>query len=158
MATITEKKPNKTTFVTEFLRRNPTANAKAVNEAWTKAGQTGTISTTLVQNVRKEEGLTGNVRTGTKTAKSDGTAKAPKVKATKRGPKRISQKGNGRRRPQANGSQIAPSLEKKSRSSDRALEEVEGDIDRLIFKLMEIGRMKEVEDALRRVRRMLYQG
>jgi hypothetical protein len=158
MATVTEKKPNKTSFVTEFLRKNPTANALAVNEAWTRAGQTGTISTTLVQNVRKGEGLTGNVRPGTRAGKGNGATKAPKAKTKKRGRKKIARKGNGRRRSPDNGSQIAPSLEKKSRSNDRMLEEVEGDIDRLIFKLMDIGRMEEVEDALRRVRRMLYRG
>src|SRR4051812_37031348 len=91
MATATEKKPNKTTFITEYLRKNPTANAKAVNEAWTKAGQKGTISTTLVQKVRKEEGLTGNLRPRAKSARSDGAAKATQSKTKKRELKWISQ-------------------------------------------------------------------
>jgi hypothetical protein len=38
----------------------------------------------------------------------------------------------------------------------RFLAEVEADIDRLIFKLMSIGGMGEVEDELRNVRRLLY--
>ena len=36
------------------------------------------------------------------------------------------------------------------------LEEVEGDIDRLIFKLIALGGMEEIEDELRKVRRLVY--
>jgi hypothetical protein len=38
----------------------------------------------------------------------------------------------------------------------RLLAEVEEDIDRLIFRLMGAGGMEEIEDQLRRVRRLLY--
>jgi hypothetical protein len=38
----------------------------------------------------------------------------------------------------------------------RNIEEVEGDIDRLIFKLIALGGMEEIEDELRKVRRLLY--
>ena len=39
---------------------------------------------------------------------------------------------------------------------DLALAEIEGDIDRLIFKLMDVGGMEEIEDELRKARRLLY--
>ena len=39
---------------------------------------------------------------------------------------------------------------------DLALAEIEGDIDRLIFKLMDVGGMEEIEGGLRKVRRLLY--
>ena len=38
----------------------------------------------------------------------------------------------------------------------RFLAEVEADIDRLIFKLIAVGGMEEIEDELRKVRRLLY--
>ena len=34
--------------------------------------------------------------------------------------------------------------------------EIEGDIDRLIFKLIAVGGMETIEDELRKVRRLLY--
>jgi hypothetical protein len=38
----------------------------------------------------------------------------------------------------------------------RLLAEMEGDIDRLIFRLMRVGGMEQIEDQLRKVRRLLY--
>ncbi len=61
MATAT-KSGNKTDFVKEFLRENPLGNVKAVNEAWTAAGMPGTIGGTLINKMRSEMGLTGNLR------------------------------------------------------------------------------------------------
>ena len=84
----------------------------------------------------------------------------PSKTRKKRRTKKAAAKADGHPRAQANGKHLALPAERKNRSSDRdrLLEEVEGDIDRLIFKLMVIGRMEEIEDALRRVRRMLYLG
>jgi hypothetical protein len=156
MATATGKKMNKTAFVTEFLQGNRQANAKAVNEAWTKAGQPGTISTTLVQNVRSDLGLVGNLRSRGKAARSAGVAKATKS-SKRRKMKKAAARADGHPRAQANGKHVALPAERRTRSSgrDRLLEEVEGDIDRLIFKLMLIGEMEEVENDLRRVRRLV---
>ncbi len=61
MATAT-KSENKTSFVKEFLSDNPLGNVKAVNEAWTSAGMPGTIGGTLINKLRSEMGLTGNLR------------------------------------------------------------------------------------------------
>ena len=36
------------------------------------------------------------------------------------------------------------------------LNELEADIDRLVFKVMGIGDLPEIEDSLRQVRRLLY--
>ena len=41
MATTATAAPGKTSFVKEFLKDNPQANAKAVNEAWTAAEMKG---------------------------------------------------------------------------------------------------------------------
>jgi hypothetical protein len=73
MATATAKKPTKTAFVTGFLKKHPQANPTAVNEAWAKAGHTGSVSPSLVGRLRTDLGLSGNIR------RTPGTAK----KATK---------------------------------------------------------------------------
>ncbi len=56
----------KTTFVKKFLGENPQGNVQAVNEAWTKSGKDGSIGATLIQKVRSQLGLTGNLRATSK--------------------------------------------------------------------------------------------
>src|SRR6516164_916550 len=65
MATATTT-PGKSDFIREVLGKNPQATFKAVNEAWTKAGNEGSISQTLVNKMRSEAGLSGNLRTRAK--------------------------------------------------------------------------------------------
>jgi hypothetical protein len=125
-ATVRGGPQGKTAFVRDFIRKDPTANRKAVEEAWLAAGNEGAISSALVSNLRSEMGLTGNKR--------------------RRGAK-------GR----ASKTIAEPTLERKPRSPsrDRALDEIEGDIDRLIFKLIALGGMEQIEEGLRDVRRRL---
>ena len=79
MATAT-KSLGKTSFVKEFLRKNPQGNTESVNEAWAAAGMKGTISHPVVSLVRKEQGLIGNQPAKTKkTAKARSANKMPKV-------------------------------------------------------------------------------
>ncbi len=66
----------KSAFIRELLGRDPEANEQAVNEAWSQAGNEGTISGSLVSKIRSNLGLTGSGR----------SAGRPKAKA-KRGPK-----------------------------------------------------------------------
>jgi hypothetical protein len=154
MVAATDKKPSKTAFVTGHLQKNPKANSKAVNEAWRKAGHPGSVSPTLVSKLRSDLGLAGNLRSRSKTKEGNGAIEAPKASPPKG---RFTPKSYGKPRAQANGTHAASAPETKPRSSDREriLEEAEGDIDRLIFKLMDVGGMGEVEEALRRARRML---
>ena len=70
MATATHEKVNKTAFLTDFLGKNPKANSRAVNEAWTNAGNAGTVSPTLVSKLRGELGLSGNIRSGSRSARA----------------------------------------------------------------------------------------
>jgi hypothetical protein len=127
MATRTKKGPNKSAFVRDFIQKNPTADRKAVEEAWLAAGHEGVISSALVSHLRSKMGLT----------------------RTKRG-----RGGKGR----ANGTAAEATRERMPRSAsrDKALDEIEGDIDRLIFKLIALGGMEEIENELRKVRRLLY--
>jgi hypothetical protein len=61
MATVTRDQ-GKTGFVKEFLNKNPQGNVQAVNEAWAAAGKDGTIGSTLINKMRSQMGLTGNLR------------------------------------------------------------------------------------------------
>ncbi len=127
--------PGKSMFVKEFLHDNPQGNVDAVNKAWEAAGFDGTISSTLVSQMRAKLGLTGNLRASTKKSKPSATGK--KVGRPR---KETAASGNGK--PRGNQSSI--------------LEDLEADIDRLIFKAMAIGNLTEIEDTLRGARRLLY--
>ena len=208
MATAT-KSPGKTVFVKEFLQNNPQAKAKAVNEAWAAAGMKGTISHSIVSDVRKELGLIGTqpgktktavkAKSGTKTSKKAGTpGKAMFVKeflndhpqgnvravneawaaAGFKGTisKTIIYKvksslgltGNLQKsKTSANGKKpgtprkvITASVSEQPRGNNSprtdVLNDLEADIDRLLFKVMGIGSLTEIEDSLRRARRLLY--
>ncbi len=132
--------PGKTMFVKEFLNDHPEGNVKAVNEAWTAAGFDGTISTALVYKARASLGLTGNL---------SGKTKKPKAMTTSTGKK----PGRPREEPTA-----PVTGQPRGRKSNRSLAvtELEADIDRLIFKVMGVGDLTEIEAALRRARRLLY--
>ncbi len=132
--------PGKTSFLKEFLHDNPQGNVKAVNEAWQAAGFDGTISTALVYKVRASLGLTGNL---------SGKTKKSKAKATSTGKKL----GRPRKEPMA-----SVTGQPRGRKSARtlALTELEADIDRLIFKVMGVGDLTQIEDSLRQARRQLY--
>jgi hypothetical protein len=133
--------PGKTSFLKEFLNDHPEGNVKAANEAWTAAGFDGTISETLVYKTRASLGLTGNL-----SGKTEAVAEG---KATPTGKKR----GRPRKEPTA-----PVTGQPRGRKSNRslALNELEADIDRLIFKVMGVGDLTEIEDSLRQARRQLY--
>jgi hypothetical protein len=132
--------PGKTSFVKQFLNDHPDGTTKTVNEAWQAAGFDGTISRTVVDKTRALLGLTGNLR---------GKTKKTKGKATSTGKK------FGRPRKETT---AMVNLQPRGRKSARtlALTELEADIDRLIFKVMGVGDLTEIEDSLRRARRLLY--
>jgi hypothetical protein len=130
----------KTSFVREFLNDNPQGNTNAVNDAWKAAGFDGTISRTVVDKTRALLGLTGNLRGKTKKTKGKTTSTGKKLGRPRKEPTAA---GNG----QPRGRKSARTL---------ALNELEADIDRLIFKVMGVGDLTEIEDSLRRARRLLY--
>ena len=132
--------PGKTSFLKEFLNDHPEGNVKAVNEAWTAAGFDGTISETLVYKARASLGLTGNL---------SGKTKKSKAKTTPTGKKL------GRPRKESTAPVTGQPRGRKS-ARTLALTELEADIDRLIFKMMGVGDLTEIEAALRRARRLLY--
>jgi hypothetical protein len=215
MATAT-KSPNKTSFVQDFLKDNPKGNAKAVNEAWAAEGMTGSIGATLVNKMRSDMGLTGNLRATSKpntdskrksaptmsekasspgktmfvkeflndhpqsnvdtvieawqAAGFNGTISATLVNKTRsmlgltgnlRGMPKTSTNGRamstGKKvgRPPTQMTAAATNVQPRGNRST-ALNELEADIDRLIFKAMVIGDLTEIEYSLRQARRLLY--
>jgi hypothetical protein len=130
--------PGKSMFVKEFLHDNPQGNVDAVNKAWQAAGFDGTISPTVVKTMRASLGLTGNLRVNTTKSK---TSAAVKKRITPR--KETTAKVN-----------VQPRGSDNSRTV--VLNELEADIDRLIFRAMAIGDLTEFEDTLRQARRLLY--
>lgn len=137
-ATVRGGRQGKTAFVRDFITENPTANRKAVEEAWLAAGNEGEISSALVSNLRSEMGLTGKRGRKNRGAGKKGRAKSSPSAAS--APESVA----GMPKP----------LDRRT-NRGRIIEEVESDIDRLIFKLIAVGGMETIEDELRRVRRRL---
>jgi hypothetical protein len=144
----------KSAFVRDFLRKNRSANRKAVEEAWREAGHEGSISSALVSTLRRKLGLIGNKRGSSRPVDGDGAAESPKAEPRASRPK----KRRRRRMGKAVGGDTAPSSGRKPLAGGRgrALAEIEADIDHLIFKLMNTGGFEAIEAELRKVRRLLY--
>ena len=130
--------PGKTMFVKEFLNDHPQSNVDTVNDAWQGAGFDGTISATLVNKMRAMLGLTGNLRLMPKSGANGRTTSTGKKLGRPR-------------------KETAAAVNVKPRGNrSTVLNDLEADIDRLIFKAMVIGDLTEIEDSLRRARRLLY--
>src|SRR5271157_1181473 len=147
MPAATKRDRGKTTFVKEYLNDHPHANPKAVNEAWTEAGMEGTISETLVNKMRFTMGLSGNLRGKRETNVSNSSAAPRPYTGKKRG-----------RKPK---SETTPASTKNVRSTNasrpsESVIELETELDRLLFKVMNMKSLPDVEAALRDARRALY--
>ena len=154
MATVVPRNQGKTDFVRDVLKKNPHGNAKYVNEAWLAAGRDGTISETLVNKMRSVLGLTGNLR-GANSKRSAGVAAdKPKYTGKKRGRKPKSAAVEG----VAASTNGKPSEESRAKTGGRLnqLTSLETEIDVLLFKVMNVGGLEEIENSLRRTRRLLY--
>jgi len=165
MATVATKREGKTQFVKEVLGKNGRANAAAVNQAWKAAGKAGTISATLVNKLRSTLGLAGNLRARPKKKNGLPSAVKPPYTGKKRGrkPKNAATAGFMLSASQVNGRKTEPAaaaVERRGKGTLHfgSLEEVEADIDRLIYKVMALGGMSAIEDTLRQARRLLYGG
>ena len=148
----------KTAFITDYLTSHPTANAKALKDAWSAAGNDGTVSVTLVQKARTRMGLIGNIPRGVSPAVKSFFAvadSAPKKRGRKPGSKNKKKLSHA----ESNGSSAAPasssSSSRRGDSYSRAIEDAEADIDRVIFQLMAVSGLEEIEVSLRDVRRRL---
>ncbi len=129
----------KSSFVKEYLHDHPQSNPTAVNEAWKSAGMHGTISTSLINNIRGKLGLSGNLRAGrppkNRSAKKPGRVGRPSKKVVET---------------------PAPQASSRLPRPDRQVRELEAEIDRLLFKVMNATGLETVEECLRDARRALY--
>ena len=161
-ASTSVRNKGKTEFVQEVLRKNPKANTTAVNDAWKLAGHEGAISATLVNKQRAAMGFAGNLRASSKPK----TGAPPSSAATGAGTKSSRKPGvspvaaalhgpassNG-----SNSAHPSTSSERSAKGTDLgSLEELEADLDRLLFKVMGVGGLTAVENSLRHTRRLLY--
>ncbi|APW59292.1 hypothetical protein [Paludisphaera borealis] len=152
----------KSTFIKQTLFDDQYANSAKINELWTESGRDGSISTTLVNKMRSEMGLTGNLRGVRGTTKRSAPAEAKRpYTGKKRG-----------RKPKSALATVAANATEDASASARIgltasafrgrnarlnrLVDVEADIDRLLFKVMGLDGLSEVEDTLRQARRLLY--
>jgi hypothetical protein len=158
MATATGTEQGKTSFVEEFLKDHEDAGTKEVNAAWRSFGREGTISESLVGKIRRNLGLTRN-STGKKARPANATPEAipPKVA------RKVSKKSVTRRRGTSipDGTPTGASRQSSSivrgRVGDRnqMLIALEKDFDRLLFNVIELEGMTEVEEHIRTARRVV---
>ena len=150
MSAVATRNQGKSMFVKEMLNDDPLANTAAVNAAWRASGMSGSISSSLISNIRTRMKLggkkPGKPRRAKATGADDAGAGAPVV-GKRRGPTRR------QAAPRANGE--SPAL---SRGRERELMNLEVELDRVLMKVVETGELPEVETALRKVRRQLYAG
>lgn len=156
MAATATRDQGKTAFVKEVLAGNAHANARFVNEAWARSGHDGTISQTLVNKMRSSLGLSGNLRGGRPKGSGSSTAEKAAYTGKKRGRKPKSAGVNGHSAA-GNGHSFAQTGRAKTGGRPAQLAQIETEIDRLLFQVMNLGGLEAVEDSLRRTRRLLYQ-
>jgi hypothetical protein len=155
MPATAKRNQGKTEFVRSVLDRNPYANARIVREEWAAAGHADSISQTLINKQRSAMGLTGNIKGGRPKKSDSAGAARPAYKGKKRGRKPkpagvavAGASGNGR---SFDASKV------KAGARPAQLSQIEAEIDRLLFRVMSLGGMENIEDSLRRTRRLLYQ-
>jgi hypothetical protein len=135
MAATKSTNQGKSGFVKEFLNDHPKSNPAAVIEAWQAAGMDGTISPSLINKIRSELGLAGNLR-----RKTRGKGK-PAGRRPGRKPLTVA---------------VVQARKLGVSSRGRQVNEVEAELDRLLFKVMGVGNLPGVEEGLRETRRALY--
>lgn len=142
----------KSQFVKDVLKKNPFANAQAVNEEWKSSGKTGEISSTLVNKLRSSEGYSGNLRSGRKPSFKARVSTKVITLGKRRGRKPKSAHAPlMASRADAHTALRAPSMAHKS-----DFDQIEADLDRLLYKVMDLDGMSAVEGELRKARRLLY--
>jgi hypothetical protein len=155
MPATARRNQGKTEFVKEVLTNNPHANAQAVRDEWAATGHSGSISQTLVNKQRSVMGLAGNLKGGRPRRSEPAEAAKPAYTGKKRGRKPKSASLNGH----ASTASAPPVGGTRAKVGGRPaqLSQIEADIDRLLFRVMGLGGMEDIEDSLRRTRRLLYQ-
>jgi hypothetical protein len=156
MATAVARNRNqgKTAFVREVLENNPFANAQDVVAQWNREGHKGSISATLVNKQRSLMGLAGNLRGRRRKRAAQAGAGTRPYTGKKRGRKPKSAVAAGAAGASNGRSAGAPRARVGGRHNQ--LVALEADLDHLLFKVMHLGELPELEASLRQTRRILY--
>jgi hypothetical protein len=149
MATSDFVNQGKTLFVETYFESHPDGTLETVNDAWSAAGYSGTLSESLVGKVRARLGLTGKKRSEAPQA-IEAPAKA-NTKSPGR-PKKVA-KPVEKAKSASNGSRTPATTQPDD--DDEVLDELEESIDELIQKIRVLGDKPDVVKALRRARRLL---
>ncbi|MGC8639763.1 MAG: hypothetical protein ACP5XB_07770 [Isosphaeraceae bacterium] len=136
--------PGKASFTKEFLNDHPEATSRDVNEAWARAGMLGTISHTVVSEVRKSLGLNGKAALALRKQAASATVPPSTPQARRPGLET------------ARAASVATRTTAQDTSRAEVLLAAEEQIDRLIFQMMGLGELTEIETALREARRAVY--
>lgn len=131
----------KSAFVKTFIQKNPKATYLVINEAWKKAGNAESVSSSLVHKLRSRAGLTGNTRRK-KPAQPD---KSPRTRAVAA----LAAVASG-----VNGL-AEHRLEGRAPSRKQVVDELEVALDQLLCRVMNAGGFDDVETTLRLARRKL---
>ena len=145
-------------FVRQMLEQDRNANEAKVNEAWEAAGQSGTISRSSVGKVRAEMGLTNKRRSPKKAEAQAGTGRRPgrpKARPGRRGGRIAAEAVPASR---GNGVMSDAPADAPAADRGRTIQDLEGDLDRILFQVMGLGGLAEVEELIRRSRRLLILG
>ena len=140
----------------QYFASHPDGNLQSVNEAWTAAGNEGSVSESLVGKIRSRLGLTGK-EDDRKAAPSRIEAAARKAEAKPRAKSKKVAKPVKQAPPVSNGSHV-PAVANAATHHDHdedILDDLEEGIDELIQKIRELGGKPEVVKALKRARRLL---
>jgi hypothetical protein len=148
------KGPNKSAFLRDLFKKNPTLKEAEVNEAWQKAGNEGEIGLTLYYNVKREFG--GEAEVAAKIPEKAGSKASPKGPKGERAglqTKESSRESSGKPATKP----ATKTVVNKSGAGDReqVLGRVEDEIDDLIGELKELGGMEEGLEALKKLRRVV---
>jgi hypothetical protein len=146
---------SKSAFVEAMLKQDPKANVKAINRAWTAAGNEGTISDTVVYKTKRVLGGTGR---GSSSVSASAGASKPETPQTRAKPERAEspfEETSTQTKAEHASPKTTATMASRGSGHGRVLHEIEGEIDELLFRLKSLGGFTEVQDALRTARRLL---
>ena len=160
MATVKQKNEGKSMFLKEYFVDRPDAGKEAIAAAWRAAGNAGTISTSLIGQVRKDLGLTGQgtaqgksrARVGTGQRSSAGSKSDARGAGAEVGGRTPAQESN---RPVTGGLERPAAPQAAGGDRTRVLIRLEGALDDLLHEIKRAGGLPEFEETLRKARRIL---
>lgn len=141
-----ETGPSKSAFVEEVLGRQPEANLRAVNEAWSEAGSGDSISPSIFYKIKREVGEAG------------GHTSSALVESQPKSASRVREAGPAAQaRPESSREPVPAKPVDGSGlgERERVLDRVEDEIDDLIGDLKQLGGMEKALEALKTVRRVV---